>query len=185
LAVTGVMPFAYGSAEEARSIVETIVDKAKTLDNKTTRAQNAKTIESLVDFRKLALDAMGSHSKSASPAQKTQVQELLRKIITKTVYPEAPRFFRDVKIEFKTSEEGAGNKAHVTSVITKGDRRSTVEYWLEPEGGQYRVVDLAVEGERWVENVHEQFDEIIKKNGVSGLIAKMKKRLSQLENKSS
>lgn len=177
-------PLAHANVEEARAVVETIVDKAKTMDNKATRAQNAKTIESLVDFRKLTLDALGSHSKAASPAQKTQIQELLRKIITKTVYPEAPRFFQDVKIEFKAGDKSTGEKTHVTSVVTKAGRRSTVDYWLESENGQYRVVDLAVEGERWVENVHEQFDEIIRKNGVSGLIAKMKKRLSQLDTKS-
>ena len=71
----------------------------------------------------------------------------------------------------------------MSSVVTKADKRSTVEYWLAKESNGFHVVDLAIEGERWVENVHDQFDEVIAKKGVSGLIGKMKKRLAELEAK--
>lgn len=169
-------------ASTARGVVETIVERAKELDNKAKRAENARTIESLVDFQKLATDALGRRASEATPPQKKEIESLLRTIITKTVYPEAPKFFRDVKIEF-TGEEISAGRTHVTSVVTKGDKRSTVEYWLSDASGKFRVVDLAIEGERWVENVHDQFDEIIGKNGVKGLIAKMKKRANELQSK--
>lgn len=165
-----------------RGVVETIIEKARTLEIKATHAENAKTIESLVDFQKLAQDALGDRAKQASPAQKKEIEDLLRKIITKTIYPEAPKFFRDVKIDF-TSEEPSDSRVHITSVVNKGEKRSTVEYWLSKESSGYRVTDLAIEGERWVANVHDQFDEIIVKYGVTGLISKMKKRLTTIETK--
>ncbi len=165
----------------AKGVVETIIERARHLDNKATYTDNARTIESLVDFKTLATNALGNRASDASGAQKHEIEELLRKIITKTIYPEAPKFFRDVKIDFTAEENAADQRTHVTSVITKAEKRSTVEYWLAKENTGYRVVDLAIEGERWVENVHDQFDELIAKKGVSGLITRMKKRLGELE----
>lgn len=172
---------AFGAPQTPRAVVETIIERASKLDNKSTRAENARVIESLVDFQKLATDALGDNAKDATPAQRAQIQDLLRKIITKTVYPEAPKFFRDVKIQYTGEEKSTADRTHITSIVTKGSKRSTVEYWLAPSPQGNKVVDFAIEGERWVENVSDQFDEVIAKNGITGLVGKMKKRLEQLE----
>lgn len=182
-ALVGPLAAAAPEPTTPKDVVHTIIERARTLDNKALHAENAKVIESLVDFQKLALDALGDRAKQASLAQKNEIENLLRKIITKTVYPDAPKFFRDVTIDFTTEQTSSHGRTHITSVVTKGDKRSTVEYWLQPDAGSFKVVDLAIEGERWVENVHDQFDEVIGKNGVAGLIQKMRKRLSQLDAK--
>ncbi|MBI3558242.1 MAG: ABC transporter substrate-binding protein [Deltaproteobacteria bacterium] len=184
LAVLALLPAsALEQPNTAKSVVETIIERVRHLDDKATHSDSAHIIEGLVDFKTLATNALGNRASSASGAQKHEIEELLRKIITKTIYPEAPKFFRDVKIDFTAEENAADLRAHVTSVITKAEKRSTVEYWLAKEASGYRVVDLAIEGERWVENVHDQFDEIIGKKGVAGLIAKMNKRLNELDSK--
>lgn len=168
------------NGSSAQQTVQTIIEKAGKLDDKAARQQNAGTIEELVDFKKLTSDALGTHNSNINASQRGQIQDLLRKIITKTVYPEAPKFFRDVTIQY-TTEEKNGPNTHISSVVTKDDKRSTVDYWLTNEAGTYRVVDLAIEGERWVENVRDQFDEVIRKRGVPGLIDRMKKRLHDIE----
>lgn len=173
---------AFAAADSARGVVETIIDRASKLDNKATKAENTKTIESLVDFDKLTTDALAQNASEVKPAQRAQIRDLLKTIITKTVYPEAPKFFRDVKIQY-TGEAEQDGRTHITSLVTKGNKRSTVEYWLAKEAGGYKVVDLAIEGERWVENVSDQFDAVISKQGASGLIAKMRKRASELGTK--
>ena len=172
---------AFGASETPRSVVETIIERASKLDQKATRPESERIIESQIDFQKLALDALGDNANEATSAQRTQIQDLLRKIITKTVYPEAPKFFRDVKIQYTGEEKSVSDRTHITSIVTKGSKRSTVEYWLAPGAQGYKVVDFAIEGERWVENVGDQFDEVIAKNKVSGLISKMNKRLGELE----
>jgi len=174
---------AANAATSPKDVVQTIIDRARALDDKAKHAENTHAIESLVDFHKLALDALGSDASEASAKQKNDIEALLKGIITRTVYPEAPKFFRDVTIAYTAEETGAHGATHITSVVTKGTKRSTVEYWLAPQadGAGFKVVDLAIEGERWVENVHEQFDEHIRKKGVAGLIQKMKKRLGELE----
>lgn len=183
IATTHLTAFAAPDTATPRGVVETIIDRASHLDNKASHAENARTIEKLVDFRQLTIDALGDRTKDASSAQKKEIEDLLRKIITKTVYPEAPKFFRDVKIDFTDEEKNNQGRTHITSVVNKGEKRSTVEYWLAPEGASFRVVDLAIEGERWVENVHDQFNEIIGKHGVAGLISRMKKRATELDKK--
>lgn len=167
-------------APTPKGVVETIISKARTLDVAATHAAHAAEIEGLVDFHKLALDALGANAKHASASQLKDITGLLKDIITRTVYPEAPKFFRDVTIAYTSEERNSDGTTHITSVVTKAAKRSTVEYWLAPEGQGYKVVDLAIEGERWVENVHDQFDEVIRKKGVQGLIQRMRKRLTDL-----
>ena len=101
------------ATDTAKGVVETIIDRVRTLDNKATHVENARTIEELVDFKTLAINALGSRASDATAAQKKEIEELLRKIITKTVYPEAPKFFKDVKIDFTAEENSADNRAHV------------------------------------------------------------------------
>lgn len=178
---------ALAAPQNPKEVVETIIEKAKGLDNKALAKQNAAEIESLVDFEKLTNEALGEKLKGASAAQRSKIQDLLKKILTRTIYPEAPKFFTDVKVEFTSEKQDAvattGPRTKVSSVVTKGTKRSTVEYWLAAQNGSYKVVDLAIEGERWVENVHDQFSEVIEKKGYNGLISRMQKRATELATK--
>lgn len=171
--------------QDPKEVVETIIAKAKNLDNKKEFKQSSSTIESLVDFDLLTSEALGENYKTATTEQRTQIQELLKKILTRTIYPEAPKFFKNVKVNFtaQNADGSAAQRVHISSVVTKDSRRSTVEYWLAPRNGSYKIVDLAIEGERWVENVHDQFSELIEKKGVAGLISRMQKRASELARK--
>src|SRR5271154_5848197 len=91
---------AIAATSSPKEVVQTIIDRARVLDNKSTHAENTRTIESLVDFHKLALAALGSDAGEANTAQKKDIEELLKGIITRAVYPEAPKFFRDVTIAY-------------------------------------------------------------------------------------
>jgi len=169
---------------DPKSVVQSIIDRARVLDRKQTYAQNTKAIEALVDFERITRDALGENLSVASASDRREVRDLLRRILTRTVYPGAPKFFGRVTVEFQDQVQ-EGSRMKVSSVVNQvhDGKRSSVEYWLERQDDGYRVVDVAVEGERWVENVQAQFDEIIRKKGVKDLISRMKKRAKELENR--
>ena len=171
---------AHASTESPKGVVETIVEQSKLLSDKSKFSAATKTIEDLVDFDKLTSAALSESMSQGSAKEVSTVKELLKKIITKTVYPEAPNFFKDVNIQF-TDEQASHNQTHVTSTVTKNNKRSTVEYWVTNVGGKLKVVDLAIEGERWVENVKDQFQAVIERHGYAGLISRMQKRLKQID----
>lgn len=163
-----------------QATVETIIDNAKVAGS-----AERKNIESLVDFAALTKGALGEHVSKTTPAQLTRIEKSLKTILTKNVYPKAPAFFKGVEIQFQSTSVNStpGSLTKVSSVVTKDGSRSTVDYWVKSESDKYAVVDLAVNGERWVENIASQFDEIIRKNGITGLIAKLDKRAAATPSK--
>lgn len=160
-------------------VVQKIIEQAKLL-NGSHKSQSIATIESLVDFETLADEALADHRSELAANDAIQIKDLLKKIITRSVYPKAPQFFNKVKVEF-TNQEKDNDRVKVHSEVTKENRKVAVEYWVKSEGSKLRVVDLAIEGESWVASVRNQFDNILKKDGASGLIAKMQKKLSQIK----
>lgn len=163
----------------ALDTVQGIINRAKSLENKSLYSENTKSIEDKVDFDRLSLEALGPSRSRISSSQRSEIQNLLKKIITKTVYPAAPQFFKEVTIDF-TGEEQTKRGIHISSTVTKGSKRSSVEYWLSPDN---RVIDISIDGESWTENLRSQFDEIISRKGASDLISRMKRRLRELEGK--
>lgn len=186
IAVTALSHVAFAAIEPGRSAaqetVQTIIDQAKLLGDASKKASASKRIESLVDFAELTKNSLGDHAKEMSADQRAKVQNLLKTILTRTVYPKAPQFFSDVAINY-SGESQNDALTHVSSVISKNNKRSSVEYWLKDTAQGPRVVDIAIEGERWVENVQLQFDELIQKKGVNGLIARMQTRANELSKK--
>jgi phospholipid transport system substrate-binding protein len=168
-------------ADTPQAVVETIITNARNLNQKSDFQDRTRTIESLVDFQTICDRALAKNLKTLSAEHKTEISSLLKTILTKTVYPAAPQFFKDVSVQFKPAEDTASGKARIKSLVSKGKSRSSVEYWLESSSSGYRVVDLAIDGESWVKNVGGQFDQILSSKGPEELIRRMKKRLAQIE----
>ena len=59
------------------------------------------------------------------------------------------------------------------------DIQMKVDYVLDNVNGKLKVFDINTDGADLVENYRSQFDKIIDKDGVDGLIAKMKKKRAQ------
>jgi len=161
----------------AQTTVQTIADYARNLDDKALKEKAKRRIEELVDFSELSVNALGEHASSMTAQQRAKVQNLLKTILTGTIYPQAGKFFSDVNIAYSGESQAKADGRElvkVTSTVSKNNKRSKVEYWLKQTPTGMRVVDLAIEGERWVENVQMQFDELIRQKGVNGLVARIR-----------
>src|SRR3989344_2828432 len=92
------------SAVGPKEVVEKIFSKAaspKIVSDKSLQ----KDLESNVNFSAMAAGVLGMHYGKVSHEEFEWFQNTLREIITRTVYPEAPQFFKNVKIHFKVAEE--------------------------------------------------------------------------------
>ncbi len=138
-------------------------------------------INSLVDFDALAKAALGKEAK-ALPAKEVQwFRQTLQEIITRTVYPKAPDFLKDVKITYDSVQEKAGKAVVISSVQNKADLTDVVYRMQKNKDGVWKVVDVSISGLSWVESIQDQVRDVIKKKKWQGLKDAMNKRLNELK----
>jgi ABC-type transporter MlaC component len=101
LAILFLPALAFASPQK---VVEDIFSKAGQVEV-TTSADRQNEITSMVDFSALAKSALGKEAKGVAPKEVEWFQQTLQEIITRTVYPKAPDFLKDVKIAYDKVEE--------------------------------------------------------------------------------
>jgi ABC-type transporter MlaC component len=134
-------------------------------------------VNAFVDFEALARAALGNQFKAFQ-----WFRDTLREIITRTVYPAAPEFLSGVKITYKASQAPSGQIAKVQSSVQNKADLTDVDYQLAAEkNGSWKVVDVAISGQSWVESIRDQVARVVKKKKWKGLKENMTRRLNELK----
>jgi len=131
-----------------------------------------------VDFDAMTRDAV---AKTKVPAgELTWFQTTLKEIITRTVFPEAPGFLKNVSITYKAVEIN-GDNATVHSIVKRKAELTDVSYKFKKHSqSSWRVVDISIDGESWVGNIRDQVNTTLKKKSWKGLKESLNKRLTKL-----
>ena len=145
------------------------------------RKQLAGELRELMDIGFLAKRALVDHWDKMTPTQRAEVQTTLEAIIEKNYLAQLQGNL-DYRIEY-LGEQAKGGDALVRTVVhaQKNGRptRISIDYQLLPEGDHWRVFDVITEDVSTLQNYRAQFNRIIAKDGVDGLIARMKARLNR------
>jgi ABC-type transporter MlaC component len=177
------MPFTALAAGEPtvaapKEVVQDIFTRAGVAEVATDAKKQAEVNE-LVDFDALARAALGKQK--VAEADFAWFRDTLKEIIARTVYPKAPDFLKDVKITYSADEVKDG-KAKVKSTVQNKADLTDVDYQLANEGGKgWKVTDVSISGQSWVESIREEVGKVIKKSKWAGLKTKMQKRLNDLK----
>lgn len=166
-------------AGDAKAMVEMVFSKASQDAVKNDQALQAE-VSSYVDFDAMA-KAVLAKEKGVPSGEVFWFAQTLREIITRTVYPKAPEFLSGVKIEYR-EEKVSGNAAVVKSVVQNKSDLTDVDYKLaKSKSGEWRVVDVALDGESWVESIRDEVRDTLKKEKWAGLKKRMVRRLDELK----
>lgn len=137
------------------------------------------SVKSFIDIDELGKRAMADHWSRLSAAQRTEFLTTLRELINDN-YLKGLRANIDYTIAYTgESTDANGDITVATTIHTKRNNRPyaiEVTYVLRSVGGKLRAWDVKTDGVGLVENYREQFNKIIHKDGVAGLLAKMKKK---------
>ncbi|HEY3449643.1 MAG TPA: ABC transporter substrate-binding protein [Myxococcales bacterium] len=143
--------------------------------------QISRELRGLFDIDFLAQRALVDHWAKMTAKQRKDVQAALRAIIEKN-YLSQLRGNLNYRTEY-LGQEDKGEDVLVKTVILaeKAGRptRISVDYRLRPEGNAWRVYDVITEDVSVLQNYRAQFNRIIAKEGVDGLIARMHARLKK------
>jgi len=140
-------------------------------------------LRDLFDIGLLAQRALVDHWDKMTPGERDEIVTTLRQIVEKN-YVSQLRSNLDYKIDY-TGEEKKGEEVLVKTVIRgkKNGRpaKVKVDYRLVAVGDSWRVYDVVTEDVSILDNYRSQFNRIIAKDGVKGLIGRMKAKLEKGE----
>jgi phospholipid transport system substrate-binding protein len=140
------------------------------------------SVRDLLDVDQLGQRALVDHWKEIPAAKQKELLDTLRSLIEDN-YVKGLRANLEYTVDYTGETKQADGSTLVTTIVkTKRHGRPYeihVDYVLSDEHGKLKVYDVKTDGVGLVENYRAQFNKIIAKDGVDGLIAKMKKKRDQ------
>jgi phospholipid transport system substrate-binding protein len=146
------------------------------------KAGDDKKVDSLfdqfIDYGAFAEGSLGSEWAARSDAEKAQFQDLLKQII-RNAYRCNLKKTLNFTIDYASESGGPSGSTVVKTKAAKGGDTIEINFRVAPKGSAWKVQDIETEGVSLVDNNRSQFIRIIKKDGFSKLIDKMKDKASK------
>jgi len=181
LAITNLSAAVESPTDSIRSSVDGILAllKDKELDKATRREKIGEVISNRFDFRAMSQRTLATNWKKASTEQKKEFIGLFSKLIENT-YIGRVEAYTDEKVDYP-GEKVKGKKAVVETLILTASADIPVNYKVYLKNDKWWVYDVVIEGISLISNYRSSYQEIVKKDGFEGLIAKMKAKIKELE----
>jgi phospholipid transport system substrate-binding protein len=168
--------------EAIRGSVDSILTllQNKGLDQATRRKEMRKVISERFDFRAMSQRTLATNWKKASKEQQQEFVQLFAQLIENT-YIGRVEAYTDEKVDYP-GEKVKGKKAVVETLILTASADIPINYKVyQKKNGEWWVYDVIIEGISLISNYRSSYQEIVKKEGFDGLIAKMKNKIKELE----
>jgi phospholipid transport system substrate-binding protein len=145
--------------------------------------ENTKKVESLfdsmLDYDALAQKSLREHWSARTDAERRDFQDTLKHLVQRAYRKNLDRTASyDVRFEGETKADEAFLVRTVAQSRTNvREEPISIDYVVRRVGGAWRIQDIVTEGSSLVNNYHQQFNRIIKKDGFGELMRRMKSKL--------
>lgn len=133
-----------------------------------------------VDFLRMTRMAVGPKWRQATAEQREELQRLFRAQLT-NVYSGALANVKDQTVKLapnrvKPTETDAVVK---TLLVSPGKPDMRINYRLKKVSGDWRIIDVDVEGIWLVDNYRNQFAAVVNTDGIEGLIKSLREKVGE------
>lgn len=128
------------------------------------------------DVETITRGAVGFPWRQFSAEDRERVTKLFSEVVMRTYASRFEPVERPV-IKYGSAAELPRGRQEVATTITYAGQQYAVSYRLQSQGDTWRIYDVIAEGVSLVANYRAQFDSIIRKGGVSALIAALEENL--------
>ena len=141
-----------------------------------------RTVMPNVNFTRMTGTAVGPAWRTATPAQKVQLEKEFKTLLVRT-YSNALTQYRNQQIDFKPLKAKPEDTDVVvrTEVRQAGAKPVQIDYSLDKQGDNWKVYDVMVAGVSLVTNYRDSFGQEVRAGGIDGLIKSLKDKNKQLE----
>jgi ABC-type transporter MlaC component len=169
-----------GATEKVKPlpIIQDIFSKAKSKTFKQDKKLQKK-VSFYFDYDKMGTNILARYATKKNQTDVKWFKKTIKGIITRTVYPEAREFLSKVKISHEISEESKNSVQVLTLIKKRGEETEILSDFVKKQG-KWRIINISIDDESWVENIQEQVHKTIKDKGWKELRKSLTKRLNEL-----
>ena len=177
------MAASLGPAEQVKTTVDAVLDtlKSHSLNTQEKRDQLRKLIKFQFDFRAMSQGVLATHWKKVSAEEKERFIDLFSQLLEWT-YIGRLEAYTDEKVEY-INEKITGKRAVLETMIVTANADIPIIYKLIKRGDRWLVYNVLIEKVNLVRNYRDSYRSIVKKEGISGLLAKMEQKVAELKSK--
>lgn len=185
MTLAGMALAADNATESVRASVNAIIGilKDAALDKPAKRDKIRVVIAERFDFRAMSQRTLATNWKKASQEEQQQFVALFAELIQNT-YIGRVEAYTDEMVKYP-GEKITDDRAVVDTLIVTSSAEIPVTYKLYLKDGRWLVYDVNIEGVSLINNYRNSYQEIVKKEGFSGLLAKMEEKVRELANQPS
>ena len=123
------------------------------------------------DFVHMTRLAVGRYWRDATPDQQKRLMDGFRDLLVRT-YASSLSQYKDQVVQIKGTEGTAGDSEAVvhTLLVPSGGQTIPIDYNMEKMEADWKVYDIKVDGVSLVTNYRSEFADIVRRNGLDGLI---------------
>jgi phospholipid transport system substrate-binding protein len=168
------------ATESVRMSVDAIIGilKDASLDKPAKREKIRAVIAERFDFRAMSQSTLATNWKKASQEQQQQFVTLFGELIQNT-YIGRVEAYTNERIKYP-GEKITSNRAVVDTLILTANAEIPVSYKLYLKQARWLVYDVNIEGVSLISNYRNSYQEIVRKEGFNGLLAKMEEKVKEL-----
>lgn len=173
-----------GPAEQVQQTVDSILSTLtdESLDQDAKRSKISSLIRQRFDFRAMSQRTLATNWKKATSEEKERFMELFADLLEHT-YMGRIEAYTDERVKY-VGEKIEKRRALVDTLIVTANVEIPINYKLTQKGEQWLVYDVVIEEVSLIRNYRNTYREIVKKEGIGGLLAKMEKKVDEQRNKS-
>jgi ABC-type transporter MlaC component len=146
-----------------------------------------KKLDSFFDYDHLTTAPVAPHKAKFSGGQLKTFTDEFRQLIRLVAYPNSGDFLGRAKYTLKVGKKREGKKqvdVDMHATLEEEDLQTTVTFhWKESASGM-RIIDVSFDGASLIKDYTNQFSRIISKDGITGLLSKVHKRLEKEQKES-
>jgi phospholipid transport system substrate-binding protein len=148
------------------------------LDKPAKREKIRVVISERFDFRAMSQRTLATNWRKASKEEQQRFVELFAELIQNT-YIGRVEAYTNEEVKYP-GEKITNDRAVVDTLIVTSSKEIPVTYRLYLKDGRWLVYDVNIEGVSLISNYRNSYQEIVKREGFAGLLAKMEEKVKEL-----
>ena len=163
-----------------KKVTETLSDpKLKTLSKKDQLQRLVTVAQERFDFHEMSKRVLGQQWRQLDEKQQDEFERLFTKLL-QNAYIDKIDEYTGQKVEF-LQQRIKDDRAEVQTLLVDKNKSVPVSYIMLLQGEQWMAYDVVVEGVSLIRNYMEQFKEILRKDGYSGLVRQLEDKITEIE----
>ena len=150
-------------------VIAILADKSTSVEDKKRRVQDV--VYAVVDFETLSKLVLARNWNSFSEPQRAEFMSQFREHLSMT-YGRNVENYKNEKVTIAGSrQETQGDWTVKTKILRGGPADVLVDYRLRQRDGNWKIIDVIIEGVSLVSNFRSQFQDVLSNGGPDHLIA--------------